>query len=209
MVATSVLRRHWLWACLLVGAWAVAGCGDGTPTTWYVRDGPILFGVFDCVDDAAAKDLADAWLATSPRAHVNPPSAVDVTDLASLLPADGVVGRWAMTGPPRTADTERLPRALGDAAGQFIAFGVREGAWVEYANPALGGKAMLRIDIFDMGTPENAFGVYSQRRVPEGKIRGIAAEGSIGGQDVLAWIDRFVYTVTIYNYSTDTSSSLI
>jgi hypothetical protein len=31
----------------------------------------------------------------------------------------------------------------------------------------------------------------------------------VGARDVMAWVDRFVYTVTIYNYSTDTSEALI
>lgn len=207
-----MLGRWWSWWCVAVAACALVvavGCGDAAPTTWYARDGSVVVGVFDCPDDTAARNLLRDWLAAPPPADATPSSAVETHDLASLLPGDGVVGRWATTGPPRTASGDALPVLLAENAAQYAAFGVRQTAWAEYANPALGGRAMLRIDIFDMGTPENAFGLYSQRRVPEGKIRGIGAEASVGPRDVLAWVDRFVYTVTIYNYSTDTASALI
>jgi hypothetical protein len=186
----------------------LAGCG-GVPTTWYARQGSVLVGVYDCPRDSVAKALLAEWLASTPPPDSPPATAVQTTDIATLLPGAGAVGRWEVVTGPKTVEGARLSMSLGPSAGHYAAFGLGISAWAEYGNPALGGRAMLRIDIFDMGSPENAFGLYSQRRVPQGEIKTIGAQAYVGARDVLAWVDRFVYTVTIYNYSTDTAEALI
>ncbi|MBT3268668.1 hypothetical protein HN371_16050 [Candidatus Poribacteria bacterium] len=191
--------------CCLVAA----GCGDATPTTSYARQGSVVVGVFECADAATAKALLREWLAApAPRAAPQP-SAIASDDVAALLPNDAAIGRWVAVAPPQVVAGDALPLFLEQEADQYAAFGVQRVGWAEYANPMLGGRPMLRVDIYDMGSPENAFGLYSQRRVAEGKIRGIGAEASVGPRDVLAWVDRFVYSVTIFNYSTDTAEALI
>ncbi len=193
----------------LLGGLLLAGCGDGPPTTWYAREGAVVVGVFDCPRDALAKGLLTEWLAAPTPPDAPLPSAAQATDTATLLPVSDVVGRWRVVAGPNILSGAPLAVSLGASADQFAAFGVRASAWAEYGNPALGGRAMLRIDMFDTGSPENAYGLYSQRRVPQGDIKGIGAQAYVGARDVWAWVDRFVYTVTIYNYSTDTSEALI
>jgi hypothetical protein len=187
----------------------VVGCGDAVPATWYARDANVVVGVFDCPDARTAKALLTEWLGAPAPRDAPHPTAIANDDITAMLPGDGKIGRWQAIARPLVVSGDALVLFLEGAAAQYGAFGVRQAAWAEYGSPALGGRPMLRVDIYDMGSPENAFGLYSQRRVPEGKIRGIGAEASVGPRDVLAWVDRFVYSVTIYNYSTDTAEALM
>ncbi len=201
--------RSALASLALVSGLLITGCGDGTPTTWYAREGAVVAGVFDCPKNSVAKALLTEWLASAPPPDGAPLGAVKTADIAALLPGPGAVGRWEVVTGPKTVEGALLYASLGPAAAHYEAFGMGASAWAEYGNPGLGGRAMLRIDIFDMGLPENAFGLYSQRRVPQGEIKGIGAQAYVGARDVFAWVDRFLYTVTIYNYSTDTSEALM
>jgi hypothetical protein len=114
-----------------------------------------------------------------------------------------------MSSPPQDVTPDRLADFLRRSPSDYMAFGVRRVVSAEYWNPRLGKHPELRVDVFDMGTPENAFGMYSQRRMPAGDIRAIGAEASVGTREIYAWQDRYHFFVTIHEYADDTREALI
>ena len=118
-----------------------------------------------------------------------------------------------MPGWERVGEIERHPPAELEAflrapAAQYEAFGVREVVSVEFRNVRISKEPLLRVDLYDMGTPENAFGLYSQRRIPGGTFRAFGAETFVGVRELYGWVDRFYFFVPIYEFAGDTREAM-
>ena len=186
-----------------------AGCADERPATWVVRNGQVVAAVWDCADSGRAKSVLRAW-ASAPIPPDEPALPIHDDDfLRKLLPPDDAIPEWSMSSPPQNVTPDRLADFLRRSSSDYLAFGVRGVVSAEYWNPRLGKHPELRVDVFDMGTPENAFGLYSQRRLAAGDIRPIGAEASLGAREIYVWQDRYQFFVTIYEYADDTREALI
>ncbi len=78
---------------------------------------------------------------------------------ASLLPASNEIRGWARIEPPKTFAGNRLFDYM-DGAGEIpMSYGFQQLASARYRQ----GTTSLEVAVFDMGSPEDAFGYYSAR----------------------------------------------
>lgn len=165
------------------------------------RRGAAVFGVWDCDNPRVAKRLIEAWAAVVPPPDASPKAQHDADFLLSLLPGNNAVPGWEVLGEPVDADAKSLQAFLRRAPVEFDAFGVQRLVSAEYRFPRLGPWAQLYIELYDMGTPENAFGIYSQKRIAGGLFRAIGAESYIGKTEALGWADRYYFYIKSYHFA--------
>jgi len=79
--------------------------------------------------------------------------------LAALLP--GAVGDWRVTEPDQTYDRENLYTYIDGGAELYLSYGFKKVVNRKYSNP---GQPRIVLDLFDMGTSQNAFGVFAHSR---------------------------------------------
>jgi len=203
---TRVRAFAWGW---VLGA-VLIGCRPETSVeTWLARRENALFGVWDCDRPRVAKRLLTAWAARTP-----PPDAVlaphhDAAFLPSLLPDNNAVPGWEVVGKPVDADRYAIPAFLRRAPVEYDAYGVQRLVSAEYRFPRLGPWPQLYIEIYDMGTPENAFGIYSQKRIAGGLFRAIGAESYVGNTEVLGWADRYYFYVKSFHFADEPREAML
>lgn len=113
-----------------------------------------------------------------------------VKDLGPKLPKQ--VLDWRASGPDETYDRKSLYDYMDGGAEVYLAFDFREVFVRKYADPA-GDEIVL--DIYDMGSPAEAFGMFScDRQDPEAGI----GQGSEYGPGLLRfWRGRYFVSVTV------------
>ncbi|MBP7864481.1 MAG: hypothetical protein KA419_00915 [Acidobacteria bacterium] len=91
------------------------------------------------------------------------------------------VAGWKMVEGPTAYTRETLFEYIDGAADLFLQYDFRELAAARYEN---GGKAALTVDVYRMGGPLHAFGVYSRERPAKGSFLPLGAEGYAGDGSV-------------------------
>jgi hypothetical protein len=81
------------------------------------------------------------------------------SDLAALLPR--AVGDWRVTEPDQSYDRENLYTYIDGGAELYLSYGFKKVINRKYSDP---GQPQIVVDLFDMGTSQNAFGVFSYSR---------------------------------------------
>ena len=89
------------------------------------------------------------------------PGDADVT--AAMLPAE--IAGWSAAGEPETWDTETIYAYIDGHAEVYLAYGMKRCVSRRYAAPE-GGDEIV-VDLFEMASPEDAFGVFSHDRAGE------------------------------------------
>jgi hypothetical protein len=135
------------------------------------QDRPIEYGGFSMLNTSSggARRLARAALAHLSIAIslsgflILFPGVVSVSEakspLADLLPAS--VDGWEVTEEDQTYNRDNLHDYIDGGAELYLSFGFAELANRRYARP---GQPDIIVDVFDMGTSQNAFGVFSHSR---------------------------------------------
>ncbi|MBM3214357.1 hypothetical protein FJZ36_05530 [Candidatus Poribacteria bacterium] len=198
---------RFLLLCCMASAIHV-GCGEPIPETWVARQGSVVFGVWDCPSPKIAKALLTQWLALPAPDRQTSAPVRDDTFLFSLLPADDRIQDWRTVGERQYLRPHELTAFLRRPSVEYEAFGVRGLVTAEYANVRLGPKPLLRVEVYDMGTPANAFGLYSQKRIPGGMFVPTGGGAFIGETELLSWSDRYYVFIRIYEFSDDTRDGM-
>lgn len=97
------------------------------------------------------------------------PGAVKTLDLLPSLPG------WSLAEKPVLYGPESLFEYIDGAAEAFIGYDFVDAAVGQYKQD--GGAGALSIDIYDMGRPLNAFGIYASERYPESRFLPIGVQG--------------------------------
>jgi Family of unknown function (DUF6599) len=112
-------------------------------------------------------------------------------ELFSVLPAE--VGGWKKAAPPDTYDKTNLFDYIDGGAELYISYNFQKLLAVRYTNA--GGEEIV-IDMFDMGSSSNAFGLFSHGRERED---GLVGQGSEYDAGLLTfWKDRFYISLLAY-----------
>lgn len=96
-----------------------------------------------------------------------------IADTKSALPA--VVGTWKTTKAPIIYKPNDLENHIDGEAQAFKQYDFRECAYAEYA-PGGKGNQLITVDVFQMGSPLDAFGYYAGQRNAHAKYLKIGAE---------------------------------
>jgi len=99
--------------------------------------------------------------------------------LKSLLPPSA---EWKAAEAPRSYDPASLFEYIDGAAEAYIGYDFKELLVADFQQAS--AKATLTVELYDMGAPLNAFGIYGAERFPQSRflaigVQGYAEEGSL------------------------------
>ena len=121
---------------------------------------------------------------------------------ASLLPDDGEFSDWVQTRPPSTYQGKTLYRDRAAAPELYYAYGFQRQAEVEYQTPRFGSKPLILLEIFDMGTPENAFGIYNFHTYPQAKFEWVGCKAMLSGGYLRFSKGKYFIQIEGYEFAT-------
>jgi len=113
----------------------------------------------------------------------------------TALPPSGAVAGWSLQREPRKFTPANLYEYIDGAADLFLAYGFSELTAGEYAK-AGGESGTITVDIYDMGSPLHAFGVFVSERPARPKaLAGIMQTYSSDGLSAF-WKGRYYVKVS-------------
>ncbi|MFO7633298.1 MAG: DUF6599 family protein [Caldilinea sp.] len=116
-----------------------------------------------------------------------PPAAVALRD---VFPAAGVVPGWTRAGDAETYTSATLYDLVNGQAEAFYAYNFEQVAVQNYA----GEETILRIEIWQLATPSDAYGLFTRNR--SGAPTAIGNEGDTDpGWRIAFWQDRYTIQV--------------
>ena len=110
------------------------------------------------------------------------------TPVESLAPKVAPSG-WTLKDPPETFTKETLFEHIDGQADLFIHYGFEKSIFAIYQNDN-SSDDRIDVDIYDMGNPLQAFGVFSRFR-QEGSAAGIGLDSSLGDHHAIFYKGRY------------------
>ncbi|MFG0252498.1 MAG: DUF6599 family protein [Phycisphaerales bacterium JB038] len=123
-------------------------------------------------------------------------SETDPVDTATLLPQE--LGDWVKQADPVTFDRETIFDHINGAGEVYRSYAFDHVIVARYQNPQ--GLAVI-VELFDMGNPADAYGVFSYAL--EQEKTGIGAAYEPGGSVLCFWQDRFYICVAAQQQEPD------
>ncbi|HOY65915.1 MAG TPA: hypothetical protein PLP29_03445 [Candidatus Ozemobacteraceae bacterium] len=117
------------------------------------------------------------------------------TALAACLPDEGFHPGWKVDGTPETFGRDTLYEHINGEAELYLPYGFEEavaGYYIDMNTP----KSGVAVDIYRMGSPLDAFGIYSRYRNPEALPTGPGVEGESSDTQVSFFQDRYFVRIT-------------
>lgn len=131
----------------------------------------------------------------------------------TLLPKDGETTDWVRAREPSTYNTETLYQDRFVSSDTLLeiyrSYGFQKQAEVEYQSPKLGSVPFILLEIFDMGTPENAFGIFSVNSYPHPKFEWIGCKAIISGKYLRFWKGKYFIQIEGYEIATGIRDGMI
>ncbi len=131
----------------------------------------------------------------------------------TLLPKDGDVIDWVRARKPTTYNSETLYQdrfMFRETYPEiFRNYGFQRQAEVEYQSSKFGSVSYILLEIFDMGTPENAFGIYSVHSYPQPKFEWIGCKALISGKYLRFWKGKYYVQIEGYAIATGIREGMI
>ena len=130
-----------------------------------------------------------------------------------LLPKDGEVVGWVRSHKPTTYDSDTLYKdrfVPDDRYPQiYYDYGFQRQAEVEYQSPKFGSVPYILLEIFDMGTPENAFGIFSINSYPQPKYEWVGGKALVSGKNLWFWKGKYFIQIEGYAIATGIRKAMI
>ncbi len=114
----------------------------------------------------------------------------------ALLPADNAISGWKIDSEPRTFTEGNLWEYINGAAESFILYGFTEVITADFTQESSDYQAV--IDIYDMDSPLNAWGMYATECNADYDFKNIGVEGYIGGTALNFWKGQYYIKMTIF-----------
>jgi len=111
-------------------------------------------------------------------------------DMEIFFPPDGISKGWKRTSPIQFFTEENLYEHIDGAAESFFAYQFQLCGATTY-EPEQGGEDFITVDIYDMKTPLNAYGMYRSELYPDAKFVDIGAEGYADASSINFWKDKY------------------
>lgn len=137
------------------------------------------------------------------------------TSPENLIPQNGDTTDWVHAGKISTYNIETLykdrfvsPKVYYSPK-VFYNYGFQTQAEVEYQSPKHRSVPLILVEIFDMGTPENAFGIYSVSSYPNADFEWIGCKAIISGNYVRFWKGKYFIQIEGYEFATPIRNGMI
>lgn len=115
-------------------------------------------------------------------------------DLASLLPADGIPDGWAAVEEHRSFEGQALFTHINGGAELYHKYGFVNLVLKDYSK----GKLEARVEIYDMGSPEGAAGVFAENTVGLETGSEYGEGCSLDPLQIIFYRDRYYVSITCY-----------
>jgi hypothetical protein len=122
---------------------------------------------------------------------------------ADMLPKSDQVKGWKRAKEIEIYTKQNLIQFMHDETEVYHAYNFVELALAEYSNSKLGSKPLLRAEVYDMGAPENAFGIYSFNRNPQDDFEIIGNETAVTILTLNTWKGQYFVHIRLYEFSDD------
>ncbi|RKU11185.1 hypothetical protein C6503_18605 [Candidatus Poribacteria bacterium] len=126
-----------------------------------------------------------------------------------LLPSDGDLLGWGQSRAPSTYEGKTLYRDRATSPDLYYAYGFERQAEVEYETPRFGSKPLILLEIFDMGTPENAFGIYHFHTYPRMKFEWVGSKAMLSGGYLRFSKGKYFVQIEGYEFATGIREGMI
>ena len=110
--------------------------------------------------------------------------------IESILPQQSFLQGWVMEGKVKRYTADNLYTYINGEAEMYMPFGFQllgTALYVKASNP----DTALAADVYRMGSPLEAFGIYSYYRDPDGDDALVGSEGFIDDSQVMFYKDRY------------------
>lgn len=126
-----------------------------------------------------------------------------------LLPGDGDILDWVQSRPPSTYEGKSLYRDRAESPDLLYAYGFQRQAEVEYQTPRFGSKPLILLEIFDMDTPENAFGIYNFHIYPQIKFEWVGSKAILSGGYLRFSKGKYFIQIEGYEFATGIREAMV
>ena len=206
-------RHQYLWfvyaSCLLLFLSCQTEQGNYTAVS---QNGQYVYGVWKARTVKAAKNLSRQihQASTEGLLPIEALSLITTEKPMDLLPANGEATHWVRAGKPSVdVGKDLYKNVIGGNPELYHSYGFVEGASVEYQTPRLGSQPFILLEIFDMGTPENAFGVYSRDRYPQDEFEWVGSRAIISGRELNFWKGRYFIKFEGYELASQIKQGMV
>ena len=131
---------------------------------------------------------------------------VSAGDLKERLPSAGELADFKIMDKPATYHPANLWNYINGGASIYLAYDFEE--LVTFTTIHRTSELEIVVDIYDMGKPINAYGIYSVERCPDGKPIKWGCDGSLCGGALYFWQDRYYVKLMPY-YITPRADELL
>ncbi len=123
--------------------------------------------------------------------------------LAALVPR---VEGWTEDGAPRSFFPETLYEYIDGAAENYLSYDFKELLVVDLKKA--GGAATLTVEVYDMGLPANAFGIFGAERYPENGPVAVGDLGYLEGESLNFMAGRYYVKLLSFGLKEATAATL-
>jgi hypothetical protein len=123
-------------------------------------------------------------------------------DLKERIPTRGELGDFRMTEKPVIYDRDTLWEYINGGAVGYLAYGFRKVVTFTTAHQESGLEIV--VDVYDMGKPVHAYGIYSVERSPDGVEVEWGCDGFRSGTALYFWQDRYYVKIMALDIAPET-----
>jgi hypothetical protein len=131
----------------------------------------------------------------------NRPASPEIASLMPKLPG------WSATEAPRSYFPDNLFEYIDGAAESFLSYDFRELLVADFEKSEKGPT--LTIEIYDMGRPVNAFGIFGAERYPENKAVSVGDLGYAEGEALNFLAGRYYVKMLAFGLGETTEAALL
>lgn len=180
------------------------------------QESKYIYGVWHSTTLKRAEQVMQEVFGNIKNASTLPTESLTAKDLGqtnvlpeSLLPSDGEILDWVQSRAPSTYEGKTLYRDRPEAPDLFYAYGFQQQAEVEYQTPRFGSKPLILLEIFDMGAPENAFGIYNFHIYPQVKFEWVGSKAILSGGYLRFSKGKYFIQIEGYEFATGIREAMV
>ncbi len=130
------------------------------------------------------------------------------TSLGKVLPNDGFPGNWRAAKPLVLFDKATISNHINDESELFLPYGFLGAAYVQYTNDQY-PDAVIEADVYEMGSPLDAFGIYSNFRYPEAEFIPMGCEGFVTDRQLMFYKNVYFVRLKLVGSVADSRHALV
>ncbi|MCE2413567.1 hypothetical protein J4G07_06140 [Candidatus Poribacteria bacterium] len=180
------------------------------------QEGAYIYGVWHSTTLKRAEQAMQEVFENIRSTSIQPTESRKVRDVGKtdtspelLLPSDGEILDWVQSRAPSTNEGKTLYRYRAAEPDLFYAYGFQRQAEVEYQTPRFGSKPLILLEIFDMDTPENAFGIYNFHIYPQVKFEWVGSKAILSGGYLRFSKGKYFIQIEGYEFATGIREAMI